>query len=190
MPKQEIDTQSVSIERAVPEDAETICDIRDRAWIGAYPNAELGITADDVELMAKGHDGVFVPRRVAYLKKQLAKDNGAGLTTFIAKVAGKTVGYIEPRTDGENLQWVSAIYVLPGYQGRGIGGKLLGHVLDLFGRDQDIFLEVVSYNQNAIGFYKKFGFEMTDAVVPEEEGRPDYLKSLPQVEMVLRKEEK
>ena len=68
----------------------------------------------------------------------------------------------------------------------GIGGKLMRQVLDLYGRDEDIFLEVVSYNQNAIDFYERFGFEQTDAIVPEEEGRPGYLKTLPQIEMVLR----
>ena len=78
------------------------------------------------------------------------------------------------------------MYVAPEAQGMGVGGKLMRQVLDLYGRDQDIFLEVVSYNHNAIDFYKHFGFEPTDAVVPEEEGRPEYLTSLTQIEMVLK----
>ena len=186
MHKQEFDKQSVEIERAVPDDAETICDIRDRAWIEAYPNAELGITAEDIKLNAQGQNGEFVPKRVAYLKEQLAKDSGSGLTTFVAKADGKVVGYVDPRIDEQNHRRIGAIYVPPEAQGMGIGGKLMHKVLDLYGTDEDIFLEVVSYNQNAIDFYKRFGFEKTDAVVPDEEGRPDYMKSLPQIEMVLK----
>jgi ribosomal protein S18 acetylase RimI-like enzyme len=186
MAKPEFDSQSVKIERAIPDDAEVICDIRDRAWLKAYPNAELGITAEDIRINAQGRDGEFVPRRVAYLKEQFAKDDGTGLTTFVAKVDNKVVGYVDPRVDEQNHRRIGAIYVAPEAQGMGVGGKLMRQVLDLYGRDQDIFLEVVSYNQNAIDFYKRFGFEQTDAVVPEEEGRPDYLKTLPQVEMLLR----
>jgi ribosomal protein S18 acetylase RimI-like enzyme len=188
MAKPEFDSQSVKIERAIPDDAEVICDIRDRAWLKAYPNAELGITAEDIRINAQGRDGEFVPRRVAYLKEQFAKDDGIGLTTFVAKVDNKVIGYVDPRIDEQNHRRIDAIYVAPEAQGMGVGGKLMRQVLDLYGRDQDIFLEVVSYNQNAIDFYKRFGFEQTDAVVPEEEGRPDYLKTLPQVEMVLRAE--
>jgi ribosomal protein S18 acetylase RimI-like enzyme len=188
MAKPEFDSQSAKIERAIPDDAEVICDIRDRAWLKAYPNAELGITAEDIRINAQGRDGEFVPRRVAYLKEQFAKDDGIGLTTFVAKVDNKVIGYVDPRIDEQNHRRIDAIYVAPEAQGMGVGGKLMRQVLDLYGRDQDIFLEVVSYNQNAIDFYKRFGFEQTDAVVPEEEGRPDYLKTLPQVEMVLRAE--
>jgi ribosomal protein S18 acetylase RimI-like enzyme len=182
----ETDKQSLEIERAVPDDAEIICDIRDRAWLEAYPNTKHGITVDDVRLMAQGPNGEYLPRRVAYLKEQLAKDEDTALTTFVAKVDGKVVGYVDPRVDERNRRRIGAIYVAPEAQGMGVGGKLLSQALKVLGRDQDIFLEVVSYNQNAIDFYERFGFEKTDTVVPEEEGRPDYLKSLPQVEMVLR----
>jgi len=181
-----LDIHTITIERAVPDDAATICDIRDRAWLETYPNTELGITVDDIRINAKGRRGEFVPRRIAYLKERFAKDDGTGMTTFVAKVGGKVVGYIDPRIDELNRRRIGAIYVLPEAQGMGVGSKLMRQVLDLYGRDQDIFLEVVSYNQNAIDFYTRFGFEQTDAVVTEEEGRPGYLKSLPQIEMVLK----
>jgi len=186
LPKPEIDKLPVEIERAVPSDAETICGIRDRAWVEAYPNEELGITAEDIKLNAQGRNGEFVPRRIAYLKEELSKDDGNGLTTYVAKVDGKVVGYIDPRIDEQNHHRIGAIYVSPEAQGMGIGGRLMSKVLGLYGREHDIFLEVVSYNQNAIDFYERFGFERTETVVPEEEGRPAYMKSLPQAEMVLR----
>lgn len=186
MPKQEINRSQVGIERAVPEDAETICDIRDRAWLDAYPNAELGITLEQITLNAKGRGGEFVPRRIAYLKNQLAKDDGRGLTTYVAKVDSKVVGYVDPRIDERGRRRIGAIYVVPEAQGIGAGGKLLRQALNVLGRGQDIYIEVVSYNQNAIDFYKHFGFEKTDAEVAEDEEAPDYMTPLSQIEMVLR----
>lgn len=176
----------VTIERAVPGDAATICDIRDQAWIAAYPNPELGITAEDIKVNAQGLHGEFVPRRIAYLQKEIAAEDGINQVTFVAKVDGKVVGYVAPRHDADGHRMISMIYVLPEYQGKGIGSKLLQRALDWFGHDQDIFLEVVSYNQSAIHFYEKFGFEKTNNVPEEETGRPSYMKSIPQIEMVLR----
>lgn len=185
MAKQEFDKQAVEIERAIPDDAETICDIRDRAWLEAYPNAELGITVDDIRVNAQGRDGEFVPRRIAYLKEKLAQENRTDGTTFVAKVDGKTIGFVDPSIE-DGKRRIGAIYVSPEAQGMGVGSKLMQQALAWHGRDEDIFLEVVSYNQNAIDFYKRFGFEQTDTVVTDEPGRPDYLKSLPQIEMVLK----
>jgi len=186
MTKPEFYSQPVKIERAVPDDAEIICDIRDRAWLKAYPNAELGITADDIRVNAQGRDGEFVPRRIAHLKKQFAQDDGSGLTIFVAKKDGKVVGYVEPIIDKQNKRYISAIYVDPKNQRGGVGKQLYEKAVELLGEDQDIFLEVVSYNQNAIEFYKKRGFEQTEAIVPEDEDRPEYMKSLPMIEMVRK----
>ncbi len=187
MPRHKFDDRMVEIQKAVAGDAETICQIRDSAWVDAYPNPELGITAVDVKLMAQGRDGEFVPRRIAYLKEKLAQENHSDGATFVANVDGKTVGFVDPSIE-DGRRRIGAIYVLPDAQGMGIGTKLMRQALDWHGRQEDIYLEVVSYNQNAIDFYKRFGFEQTDTIVPEEEGRPDYLKSLPQIEMVLKAE--
>ena len=172
-PQAEVNKFPVEIERAVPDNAETICDIRDRAWVEAYTNKELGITAEDIKLNAQGRNGEFVPKRIKYLKDKLSKDNGIGLTTFVAKVNGLVVGYVEPYIDERDRHCLGSMYVAPEAQGQGIGTKLMNRVLALHGRNEDIFLEVVNYNQNAIDFYERFGFEKTEAVVLEEEGRPD-----------------
>lgn len=185
MQKPEQENQTVEIEKAVPDDAEIICDIRDKAWIDTYPNPELGITAQDIEINAKGLHGEFVPRRIAYLKDKLTKPERADGATFVAKIDGKVVGFVDPSIE-DGKRRIGSIYVAPEAQGKGIGSKLMQQAFDWHGRGEDIFLEVVAYNQNAINFYKRFGFEQTDAPVPEEPNRPAFMKSLPQVEMVLK----
>ncbi len=181
-----VNKQLIKIVRAVPGDAEVICDIRDRAWIEAYPNAELGISAEQIVLNAKGRNEEFLPRRIAYLKEQLSKNDKTELTTYVAKVEGKVVGYVGLCTDEQGRRRIGAMYVAPEAQGMGIGGKLMRHALDVLGHDKDIYLDVVSYNQNAIDFYKHFGFEKTNAIVLDDEEAPDYVVQLPNIEMVLR----
>lgn len=185
MTKQEAESSPVEIERAIPNDAEIICDIRDRAWVDAYPNTELGITAKDIEINAKGLHGEFLPRRIAYLKDKLTVADRPDGATFVAKIEGKLVGFVDPSIE-DGKRRIGAIYVAPEAQGTGIGSRLMRQALDWHGQNDDIYLEVVAYNQNAVNFYKRFGFEQTDAVVPEEPNRPDFMKSLPQIEMVLK----
>ena len=189
MQKQEQAHQPIEIVPATPDNAEIICDIRDKAWIDAYPNSELGITPQDIEINAKGLHGEFVPRRIAYLKEKLTTPNRPDGATFVAKSNGYVVGFVDPSIE-DGKRRIGAIYVTPEAQGTGIGSKLMQQALQWHGRNDDIFLEVVTYNQNAIDFYKRFGFEQTDTVVPEESNRPDFMKALPQIEMVLRKEQK
>ncbi|KAG1367567.1 N-alpha-acetyltransferase 50 [Cocos nucifera] len=47
-----------------------------------------------------------------------------------------------------------------------LGTKLLTHVLDLSSKQNisEIYLHVQTNNDDAIGFYKKFGFEITDTI--------------------------
>lgn len=180
----------ISIDRAMPQDAEVICDIRDRAWLESYPNDSLGITKDDIRMNAQGPNGEFVPRRIAYLKQQFAQNDHTGLRTYVAKVDNKIVGYTDPRIDEQGRKCIGAMYVAPEFQGCGVGGVLMRKALDVLGRDEDIYLEVVSYNNKAVGFYEHFGFQKTDALVPREEGRPDYLTDIPQIEMVLHSDPK
>lgn len=183
---QEFDRDRVVIERAVPEDAEVICDIRDVARIDAYPNAELGITAEQIRINCVGLNGEFLPRRVEHTRKQLGEAEGIDGTIFVAKIDGKVVGFADPDLDEKGRHFIGMIYVYPEYQGTGIGGKLMKAALDYFGREEDIYLEVVSYNEKSIGFYEHIGFEKTDEKASEEEGRPDFIVSLPQTVMVLR----
>ncbi|MDB5184794.1 MAG: N-acetyltransferase [Candidatus Saccharibacteria bacterium] len=180
------DKTQVIVERAVPADAAVMCDIRDRAWLAAYPNPELAITEADILLNAKGPNGQFVPRRIAYLEQQIAAEDGIHDITMVAKVGGKVLGFVNPSRDEQNRRRIGALYVSPESQGLGIGGLLMRRVLEWWGNDEDIYLNVVSYNRNAIGFYEHFGFEATDSVILPDPAQPSYMKSLPLTEMVLR----
>lgn len=177
--------QDVLIEHATPEDAEVICNIRDRAWIATYPNAELGITAKDIELNAIGLNGEFLPRRIAYFKNKLTMAERIDGATYVARLDGKVVGFVDPSIE-QGKRRIGALYVSPEVQGRGIGSKLMQQAIDWHGKNEDIIVEVVAYNRKAITFYERYGFTQTDTIVPLEPNRPDYMKSLPIVEMVLR----
>lgn len=183
--KHEHEKVRIEIEPATPDDAEVMCSIRDEAWLATYPNEKLGITEANVRVNAQGLDGEFVPRRVAWLKDKITNTDG-NWKAYVGKVDDEVRGFVIASTDDKGRNFLNSIYVKPRFQGEGIGSKLMQKALDWLGRDEDIYLEVANYNDNAISFYERLGFVKTDNEVREEIDRPSYITPIPQLEMILR----
>jgi ribosomal protein S18 acetylase RimI-like enzyme len=81
---------------------------------------------------------------------------------YVAVEGVNVVGYVRTQLNREeNRFYVSSLYVLPAYQGKGIGSKLLKaaetcalkHDLDA------VWLGVMVQNSSAVDWYKRIGFE-------------------------------
>eukprot|EP01089_Gocevia_fonbrunei_P022990 TRINITY_DN9511_c0_g1_i1.p1 TRINITY_DN9511_c0_g1~~TRINITY_DN9511_c0_g1_i1.p1 ORF type:complete len:171 (-),score=27.79 TRINITY_DN9511_c0_g1_i1:24-536(-) len=77
---------------------------------------------------------------------------------------------VENKDDKKKL-YIMTLGVLSPYRKYGIGGKLLSYVLDtvcnkdeLKGTIEEVYLHVQVNNDNAISFYKKFGFEIVETL--------------------------
>ncbi|KAF2560328.1 hypothetical protein F2Q70_00014220 [Brassica cretica] len=91
---------------------------------------------------------------------------------FSAYYSDICVGAIACRleTKGGTMRvYIMTLGVLAPYRGIRIGSKLLNHVLDMCTKQNvsEIYLHVQTNNDDAIKFYKKFGFDITDTI-------PDY----------------
>ncbi|XP_057248405.1 uncharacterized protein LOC104887712 isoform X2 [Beta vulgaris subsp. vulgaris] len=73
---------------------------------------------------------------------------------------------LEKRDDGAVRVYIMTLGVLAPYRGLGVGTKLLNHVLELSAKQNisEIYLHVQTNNEEAMNFYKKFGFEITDTI--------------------------
>jgi ribosomal protein S18 acetylase RimI-like enzyme len=175
----------IDIEQAVPDDAEAIYEVKRQGWLSAYPNEEAGITYEDVRKHVDGEHGEGIQKGVERWRSGLEKDaDGKQRITYVAKHDGGLVGFVSPGLI-EGQRRIGALYVLPEAQGQGVGSRLLQKAIDWHGRDEDIFLHVASYNENAINLYKRFGFELTGLDTTDYE-RFDNNKAIPEQEMVLK----
>ena len=176
--------QSVIIETAVPSDAEGVFNVQRLTWLATYPNDELGITVEDIRKRVEGEHGELIQPKIERWRSGI-ETAGEKRAVFVARTDGKVTGFVAPAImDGQRR--IGAIYVLPETQGTGIGSKLIQKAIEWHGRDEDIFLHVASYNQNAIDFYKKNGFEETGKEVRDDVAQLGNGKEIPEIEMVLK----
>ncbi|KXK27048.1 MAG: putative acetyltransferase [candidate division WS6 bacterium OLB20] len=143
--------REIVIRHASPEDAAQIFDVRTTTWLSTYPNQRLGITIDLIRER-------FRDRKVGIAKQRSYLENQDHTHTWVATDDGVVVGFIVASiADGK--QQILAAYVLPEYQGGGIGSRLMETALEWIGPGT-VEVHVAAYNQQAIDYYAKFRFEL------------------------------
>jgi diamine N-acetyltransferase len=84
---------------------------------------------------------------------------------FVAVVDGVVAGYLKTQAAQEEGRfYVSSVYVLPGYQGKKLGTRLMHAAEDLalrVGFDR-IWLGVMVQNLGALNWYRKTGFQFVE----------------------------
>ncbi|KAK8655053.1 hypothetical protein V6N13_113573 [Hibiscus sabdariffa] len=133
---------------------------------------EVGISLDGVRdknvMQLKKLNTALFP--VRYNDKYYADALASGEFTKLAYYSDICVGSIacrlEKKEGGAICVYIMTLGVLAPYRGLGIGTKLLNHVLELCLKQHipEIYLHVQTNNEDAINFYKKFGFEITENI--------------------------
>lgn len=96
------------------------------------------------------------------LTRRLARPN----SEFLVADDGSAIGgmaYAEADETGAQVM-LRQLYVLPAFQGRGIGGMLLDEMFESFPEARAFRLEVEEKNERAIAFYESNGFELIGSV--------------------------
>lgn len=175
---------NIILRKAKPEDAAGIQEVFYLTWLDTYPNAEVGVTKEDIE---SKFEKSFSEDSISELAYKLG--NLPATTLFLVAVdedeAGKVVGLcrIFLLEDCNQLQ---AIYVLPSHQRQGIGLKLWEEARRHLQDEKKTVVHVATYNKQAISFYEKIGFADTGKRFEEEKFRmPVSGVVIPEMEMEL-----
>jgi GrpB-like predicted nucleotidyltransferase (UPF0157 family)/ribosomal protein S18 acetylase RimI-like enzyme len=173
--------RKIVVDAPKPEDARDIQEVFYKTWLDTYPNEEAGITVEDIEDKYKD---VFTDEAIQTRAEKITHP-AEGQTMFVARDGSKVVGFCRVIQE-EDRSKLSTIYVLPEYQGKGVGRSLWNDAQNVLDKSKDIFVEVATYNTNSIEFYKKLGFEDTgrrfNDVIPMKSGA-----TIPEMEMVIKR---
>ena len=172
-------TPRFGIEELKVDDIDAATEMRKQSWIDTYVNVDLNITEEWInEYFADKLSAENLQKR----RKRFLDAKAAG--TFNAWVArdnsGKIIGSTTPFVMENGTQRVGSIYIDKEWHGKGLGAQLMQKVVDWFDPDKPIALEVISYNERAKAFYKKWGFE-------EEPGSETlYADRIPEITMIRK----
>jgi ribosomal protein S18 acetylase RimI-like enzyme len=173
--------KNIGIREARPDDADPMREVQRHTWIATYPNETYGITKEDIEARFR-EDPETARERRARRRQSMCT---APFHSWVALEETGMIGFcLVKQDDQENL--VQALYVLPSFQSQGVGKRLLQTALDWLGSEKEAVLNVASYNEKAIAFYRAFGFVSTGPVVSEEALQLPSGVRLPEIRMVKK----
>jgi len=143
---------SIKIVNPVLGDERAIVTVLKKSWLDTYLNKEYDITIED--LLSKDYDS---DKKLNQWRETILTNGSGEKYICVAKDDDEVVGFCMAEK-GERVDRIKTIYVLPPYKKLGIGSRMLTECMNWLGKNKNIYLEVASYNEGAINFYKKHGF--------------------------------
>jgi ribosomal protein S18 acetylase RimI-like enzyme len=171
----------IKITDATAEDVEGIQTVFDETWLATYPNEEFGITREDI---LDKRQGSFDPERLQKRRDHF-ESPPKNQKFVVAKDGEKIIGVCSLHRE-ENYNKLSTIYILPEYQGRGIGKQLWEAVVPFLDVEKDTIVKVATYNKKAIAFYERLGFVDTGNRFRDEKFRMKSGALIPEMELVIK----
>lgn len=175
----------IIIDKPRPDDAYAIQEVYYKAWLATYPNKEAGITAEDIK---ESYKDAFTEKTLAARREQL-ENMPESKKMLVAKDGDRVVG-VTRLVLGPEENKLQTMYILPEYQRKGIGTMLWREVSKLLVPGKKTTLDVATYNENAISFYEKLGFNDTGKRFTDERFRMPSGAIIPEMEMVLDENQK
>ena len=148
-----------TIQPATLDDVEGYRAVQARGWMETYPNEAAGVSLEWVKEQA---DGWMTPEALESSRDRVAKilADPVHQPLYIAKAGEDVVGMIHGSNYEAFGQRLEALYVDKQYHGQGVAQRLVDQLFKSFDLTQPVTLEVISYNDRAIHFYQKNGFEI------------------------------
>jgi ribosomal protein S18 acetylase RimI-like enzyme len=146
----------ISYVNATPDDARGIKSVQHKTWRATYPKIAEHISEEMIDKRFIDMDGLVENSR------RIMEQQGSNINFLVAKDGDEVVGFVRAvkATSDAEMNELMAIYVLPKYQGFGVGSVLMKQSLYFLDAEREsVFLNVVDGNDQAIQFYQGFGFE-------------------------------
>lgn len=166
------------VREATAQDVPSIRRMHAKSWLATYPNESEGVPLDwvkgvtDLWLTEEG-----ITKSYEHFKGILG--NPDHFYRLATDVTGNIIGFIHgSRSKGG--QRLEGLYLDERVQGTGLAQTMADELMEWFDVDHDVELEVVSYNERAKAFYRKYGFQEIDKANELFKGK------LPNVTMVRR----
>ncbi len=98
-------------------------------------------------------------------KADLRAWTGDGHKLYLIALGDETVGLLHLGSRGGETDWLEDLFVLPEYQGRGIGSQAVRLAESMVQRySQSMYIEAAARNQRAIRLYRRLGYDCLNTI--------------------------
>lgn len=173
--------EAYKIRKATSDDVLGLHQVYFITWLDTYPNQEFNVTKEDIIFK---YEGQLAPEKIAARKEKISQIGNNEVLLLVEK-NGEIVAVCNAIQEDTHNE-IRSIYVLPEYQGLGLGWALWTEAKKIFNPQKETIVNVVSYNDKAISFYKKLGFESTGEIFTDERFKLRNGAVMPELRMVMR----
>ncbi|MGZ8351421.1 MAG: GNAT family N-acetyltransferase [Allosphingosinicella sp.] len=142
------------------------------AWLDAAAIVRLTEAATETTFYREGltPEQIAANRRIVEISGPTAlAAAGHSHQHFAAAFVGEAfAGYMIATRHGASDHELDWLMVHPDFHGSGVAPLLMQAGIDWLGRDRPMWLNVIRFNDRAIRFYRRFGFEIDPATVTEK----------------------
>lgn len=92
---------------------------------------------------------------------------------------GRRVGFVHLGSRGAEMDWLEDIFVLPEFQGKGIGTRAIQLAEDIVKEySESLFIEAAARNRDAIRLYQKLGYTCLNTVTVRKDFQPENYETI------------
>ena len=148
--------QNIIIRDTTLEDLLPLRVMHAQSWRDTYPNEAEGVPRKWVEERTARW---ITPEGIEESKERVKDTYGHPGHFHKIAIDGDKVAGVVHAAKTEEKQHLHALYIAKEYYGTGLAGRLMEVALKWIDPNRPIDLQVVTYNERAKAFYRKYGFE-------------------------------
>ena len=106
-------------------------------------------------------------------KQDLAAWTSPGNQLYLVIHRACLIGFVHLGSRGSAIDWLEHLFILPAYQGRGLGSAVIQEVEDIVKTySESLYIEAAARNTRAIALYHRLGYACLNTVTIRKDFKP------------------
>lgn len=102
-----------------------------------------------------------------------------GHRLYFIRYGGEAVGFVHLGSRGGEIDWLEELFVLPEFQGRGIGTRAIALAEEIVkAYSESFYIEAAARNEKAIRLYRKLGYDCLNTITIRKDFQAERFETL------------
>lgn len=111
--------------------------------------------------------------------KDLKHWTAEGHIFYLIKYENELIGFVHLGNRGAKIDWLEDLFILPEYQGRGLGTQAIFQVEAIVRKySESLYIEAAARNEGAIRLYQKLGYDCLNTITVRKDFCPEHFETI------------